>query len=244
MAPKWEVSIVSSIQKLRLLIRFENCRPTHNLQPLSFAVDYLLCMFLVNKLTTGLNSAQQDFVAEKSLVTQFIADIEELIAAVVKGIFTAEAYIDFVRAFDSVPRSRFFTQLSKCCLIQDFVELLSFYLCDRFQCVRVRLQFSTTITILRSFSLQSCRSPSSRLANWWLIKLHWLPSLSTRWRYQNCYSKNTIKLIKKLPYFRSDHQKVVRQDIRLQVDFLFLVGRQITLCLFFMKLFKLSKMLM
>ena len=78
----------------------------------------------MNELITRFISAQHGFVRKKSLVTHFISYIEEVLAAVDSGNFTAAGYFDIAQYFDSFPHSSLITKISKYGLDEDFVNFL------------------------------------------------------------------------------------------------------------------------
>ena len=101
--PDWKISIVSPIQKSGLLNKIQNHRPIFIMSPLCLALERELSNLLANKFVTSFNSAQSGFAPKKSLVTQLMAYIEKVLAAVDSADFRAAAYFDFDKVFDAVP---------------------------------------------------------------------------------------------------------------------------------------------
>ena len=96
-APECKVLIVTPIIKSALPNKIQNYGPIVILPTLSFALEDILSKFLMNKLIMRFNSTQHGFEPKKSLVTQTISSIAEVLAAVGSGSVTAAAYFDLVK---------------------------------------------------------------------------------------------------------------------------------------------------
>ena len=145
--PEWNTWIVSPIPKSGLLNEIENHEPSFNLQPLSLAFQHTLRNFLVNKLIPGFIWTQLGFEPKKSLVTQPVVYIEEVLTAVDSGNFTAADSFDYAKVLDSVRHSSLIKTLCEFGMHQDFGKLISSFVSIMYQCVRVRQQFSYTVPI-------------------------------------------------------------------------------------------------
>ena len=108
----------------------------------------------------GLISEQQHgFLSKRSTVTNLLSGHNDWTSAISNHNSVAVAYIDFMKAFDSVCHKKLFTRLSSLGITGNLLDWIKNFLTDRQQCTRVGDKVSDTVKILSGVIQGSCLGP-------------------------------------------------------------------------------------
>ena len=122
-------------------------RPISNLPKLSLVFEKLLFKILYSIIEAKLSNYQFGFRKRRSTVTQLLLFLNELYMNLDKGEVSYCFYLDFSKAFDKVPHSILLDKLSLFGIGGNLLRLLSSYLSNRVQCVKVGDHYSNWQTI-------------------------------------------------------------------------------------------------
>ena len=107
------------------------------LPKLSLIFEKLLFKFLYPIIKNQLSNYQFGFKKGRSTVTQLLLFLNELYTSLDNGEISYCFYLDFSKAFDKVPHSTLLHKLSLFGIGGNLLRLISSYLSNRVQCVKV-----------------------------------------------------------------------------------------------------------
>ena len=143
----WKRAVVTPIYKSgdkNLLVSY---RPISNLPKLSLVFERLLFKILYSIIEAKLSNYQFGFSKRRSTVTQLLLFLNDLYTNLDKCEVSYCFYLDFSKAFDKVPHSILLHKLSLFGIGGNLLRLLSSYLSNRVQCVKVGDHYSNWQTI-------------------------------------------------------------------------------------------------
>ena len=100
---------------------------------------------LSNKL---LSPKQYGFISGRSTVTQLLRYLDKCVETMVKGGVTDTIYLDFAKAFDTVPHSRLITKLKAYGIDGAILNWIQAFLTGRTQVVKVNGEDSVPAPVL------------------------------------------------------------------------------------------------
>ena len=135
----WKNANISSIFKKGCKNIASNYRPISLTSVLcklmeSFVRDHVMSYLLENNL---LSTKQHGFITGRSTVTQLLKYLDECAQVVASGKVVDAIYLDFEKAFDTVPHRRLLEKLKAYGIKGDILEWVEDYLCNRKQVVVV-----------------------------------------------------------------------------------------------------------
>ena len=121
----------------------ENSRPINLTTIVQKALESMLKKKIVETFCWELNG----FISEGSTVTQLLKFIDNCLQSYVGGVIDA-IFIDFARAFDTVPQNRSIGKLKGNAIIRKVLAWIKGFLNNRTQWVRVNREYTDTINAI------------------------------------------------------------------------------------------------
>ncbi|MEL7307906.1 MAG: reverse transcriptase family protein, partial [Pseudomonadota bacterium] len=146
---EWKCGIIVPVYKGKgSKVECKSYRPISLTCVFSKVLERLLKTVITNHLISNnlLNSSQHGFLARRSCLTNLLSFFETLTDAVDQKLCADVVYLDFSRAFDTIPHKRLLLKLESFGIQGKLHAWISSFLCDRTQCVSIR-------------GIQSSRSP-------------------------------------------------------------------------------------
>ena len=144
---EWKRSNVVPVFKKGDKSAVTNYRPISLLSIVSKLCEHCVLKKLVSSLSSLLCSEQHGFVQKRSWVTQLLTVLQDLGSALDVGDETDVLYLDFSKAFDSVPHNLLLYKLSLYGIGGSLHDWLSDYLTSRSQRVLVEGSFSSWVDV-------------------------------------------------------------------------------------------------
>ena len=147
---EWKTAIISAVFKKGSRNIAGNYRPISLTCVLcrimeSFLKDAIMTHLLENNL---LSPRQHGFINGRSTVTQLLSYLDNCSKKVANGEVVDVVYLDFQKAFDTVPYARLIKKLSSYGIDGEMLAWITEYLSDRIQIVRVNGESSKTAAVL------------------------------------------------------------------------------------------------
>lgn len=146
---EWKLAHVVPIHKKGSKSKCENYRPV-SLTCVACKIleviitKAILKYFLQNKL---IKTTQHGFLPKKSSTTALLEYMEDLLAALDEGESTDVLYLDFRKAFDSVPHKHLIAKLKSYGLEEPLINWIRSFLVDRQQLVKIRASISQKVGV-------------------------------------------------------------------------------------------------
>ena len=106
-----------------------------------------------------LSPKQYGFISGRSTVTQLLCYLEECIEIIVGGGVVDTIYLDFAKAFDTVPRQRLINKLNSYGIIGNILNWITAFLSNRSQIVRVNGAHSKSSEVISGIPQGSVFEP-------------------------------------------------------------------------------------
>ena len=118
--------------------------------------DNLMDFLLKNNL---LSNAQHGFLPNKSCVTNLLTMLDNWTAAIQNGYSVDSIYLDFAKAFDSVPHKKLIYKLEKYGIKGKLLAWITDYLNNRRQAVRINSSISSLLDVISGVPQGSVLGP-------------------------------------------------------------------------------------
>ena len=138
-----------------------NYRPISLTCSISKVMERLVCAAVQSHLSSNslLCPEQHGFTSRRSCVTSLLTTLKKIHIALEKKQFVSCAYIDFSRAFDSLPLNLLIDRCRSSGLSGSLLNWISSFLSDRTQSVRVGSSLSHAYPVLSGVPQGSCLGP-------------------------------------------------------------------------------------
>ena len=157
----WKKAYVSPIFKKGARNRAENYRPISLTSIVcklmeSLVKEVVLQHMILNHL---LSEKQYGFISGRSTVTQLLKYLDICVTTMANGGVTDTIYLDFAKAFDTVPHSRLLGKLQAYGITGDILKWIEAFLRNRSQIVRVNGEESFSAPVLSGIPQGSVLGP-------------------------------------------------------------------------------------
>ena len=148
---EWKMSVVIPVYKGKgSKNNPQNYRPISLTSVFCKVMERIIKKTLVNYIRSNglLRSSQHGFVEKRSCLTNLLSFLEHITSAIDSKLCVDVAYLDFSRAFDSVPHERLLIKLESYGIVGNLAAWISAFLKQRVQCVSVRGSISSLMPVL------------------------------------------------------------------------------------------------
>ena len=144
---EWKQAIITPLHKSGNTESICNYRPISCLSKLSLVFDRLLFNKLYDFFSPQLSGSQYGFMRRKSTVLQLIIYLQAIYNNVDTNTDCYALYLDFTKAFDSVSHATLLEKLRLFGIGGSLLRLLSSYLTNRVQCVKLNIIISASLPV-------------------------------------------------------------------------------------------------
>ena len=147
---EWKTAVISAVFKKGSRSIAGNYRPISLTCVLCRIMEFFLKDAIMTHLLDNglLSSRQHGFINGRSTVTQLLTYLEICAKKVANGEVVDVVYLDFQKAFDTVPHARLIKKLSSYGIDGELLTWIAEYLNDRSQIVRVNGESSKSASVL------------------------------------------------------------------------------------------------
>ena len=144
---EWKQAIITRLHKSGDIESICNYRPISSLSKLSLVFEHLLFNKLYDFFSPQLSGSQFGFMRRKSTVLQLIIYLQALYNNVDTNTDCYALYLDFPKAFHSVSHATLLAKLRHFGIGGSLLSLLSSYLTNRVQCVKLNNIVSASLPV-------------------------------------------------------------------------------------------------
>ena len=146
----WKRAIVSPIYKKGAKNLAENYRPISLTCLVCKIIESFIKKAIMKHLVDQklLSSKQFGFISGRSTITQLMRYLDKCLETIVNGNVVDTIYLDFAKAFDSVPHRRLTGKLESYGIKGNILEWIKAFLSERSQVVRVNGSNSDPVLVL------------------------------------------------------------------------------------------------
>ena len=157
----WRKAFVSPIFKKGARNRAENYRPISLTSIVCKIMESVVKETILGHMISNnlLSKKQYGFISGRSTVTQLLSYLDKCAATMAQGGVTDAIYLDFAKAFDTVPHSRLIGKLQAYGITGDLLKWVEAFLRDRSQVVRVNGEESFSAPVLSGIPQGSVLGP-------------------------------------------------------------------------------------
>ena len=139
----------------------ENYRPVSLTSIVCKIMEKFVKVMVLGHLTNHdlLSPKQYGFISGRSTVTKLLCYLEECIEIIVGGGVVDTIYLDFAKAFDTVPRQRLINKLNSYGIIGNILNWITAFLSNRSQIVRVNGAHSKSSQVISGIPQGSALGP-------------------------------------------------------------------------------------
>ena len=156
---EWKTHQIIPIFKSGNRSLISNYRPISLLCNVSKVLEHIIFNKIINHVTALISPCQFGFLRGRSTTQQLILSLNDIHNAVSKGYQTDVIYLDFKKAFDSVPHTNLLIKLWSFGITGSLWEWFKSYLTNRHQCVCINGFISKPLPVLSSVSQGSVLGP-------------------------------------------------------------------------------------
>ena len=155
----WKSAYITPLHKSASKADIKNYRGISILPRIFLIMEKILFNFVYEKIRHKLSDCHHGFRSRRGTFTLLLDYVDKLFYFTDKIEDSRCVYLDFKKAFDSVSHNRFFFKLEKLGFDKKFVHLISSYLSDRNQHVRIRKVLSSPCSFSSGVPLWSNSRP-------------------------------------------------------------------------------------
>ena len=157
----WKKANVSPIFKKGARNRAENYRPISLTSIVCKLMESIIKEAVMNYVLSNklLSSKQYGFISRRSTVTQLLRYLDKCVETMVKGGVTDTIYLDFAKAFDTVPHARLLGKLKAYGIDGTILAWIEAFLTGRTQVVKVNGEDSFSAPVLSGIPQGSVLGP-------------------------------------------------------------------------------------
>ena len=157
----WKKANVSPIYKKGARNRAENYRPVSLTAILCKIMEKFVKEAVINHIMTNnlLSTKQYGFISGRSTVTQLLGFLDVCMERIVKGEIVDTTYLDFAKAFDTVPHRRLMGKLDSYGIKGNIHQWIKAFLIGRSQVVKVNGTESKRADVLSGIPQGSVLGP-------------------------------------------------------------------------------------
>ena len=134
---EWKVHLIVPIYKSDDRSSVKNYHPISLLSNTSKVLETLIYNNIINHILRHITNSQFGFLPGRSTTQQLLLYLNNIQQATNLGHQTDSIYLDFRKAFDSVPHMKLLNKLKSCGISGDLYKWFNNYLYNRLQCVRI-----------------------------------------------------------------------------------------------------------
>ena len=157
----WSNAFISAIFKKGARNRAENYRPISLTSIVCKLMESLIKEHVLNHIIENnlISPKQFGFISGRSTVTQLLHYLDKCIDTMVNGGVTDAIYLDFAKAFDTVPHQRLMEKLKAYGIDGDILSWIQAFLADRSQVVKVNGEESFPAPVISGIPQGSVLGP-------------------------------------------------------------------------------------
>ena len=144
---EWKYSNVVPIHKKGKKCKVDNYRPISLLNSVSKVMERLVFNHRYPVVSPQINSAQHGFMKHRSTTTQLIDTYSDISSNLDSGSQTDIIFLDFAKAFDSVPHDLIVHKLKTFGFGSNLLQWIKHYLQGRYQSVMIAGQVSSPLPV-------------------------------------------------------------------------------------------------
>ena len=156
---EWKVHLIVPIYKSDDRSSVKNYRPISLLSNTSKVLETLVYNNIINHILKHITNSQFGFLPGRSTTQQLLLYINNIQQAISQGHQTDSIYLDFRKAFDSVPHMKLLNKLKSCGISGCLYKWFNSYLHNRLQCVRICNSTSNFLPVLSGVPQGSILGP-------------------------------------------------------------------------------------
>ena len=156
---EWKTHKIIPIFKSGDRSLISNYRPISLLCNVSKVLEHIIFNKIINHVTALISPCQFGFLRGRSTTQQLILSLNDIHNAVSKGYQTDVIYLDFKKAFDSVPHTNLLIKLWSFGITGSLWEWFKSYLTNRHQCVCINGFISKPLPVLSGVPQGSVLGP-------------------------------------------------------------------------------------
>ena len=143
----WKIAFVTPLHKSGSTNDVTNYRPISNLPKLSLVCERLLFDFIYPRVCHFIKAQQYGFMKHRNTVSQLVSYLDHVYKSIDNNTPSVSVYFDVKKAFDTVPHHVLIYKLQLFGFDNAFIELITSYLTNRKQCVKVNGMLSDVIDV-------------------------------------------------------------------------------------------------
>ena len=143
----WKYSNAVPIHKKGKKCKVDNYRPISLLNSVSKVMERLVFKHIYPVVSPQINSAQHGFMKHRSTTTQLIDTYSDISRNLDSGSQTDILFLDFAKAFDSVPHDLIVHKLKTFGFASNLLQWIENYLQGRYQSVMIEGQVSSPLPV-------------------------------------------------------------------------------------------------
>ena len=156
---QWSVHVITPIHKSGDRSSVKNYRPISLLCTVSKVLERIVYDKIIDFLTPSISLHQFGFLSKRSTVQQLLIFLHNIFSSFTANSQTDVAYLDFRKAFDSIPHAALLLKLWSIGICGSLWSWFSGYLRSRTQCVTVRGHRSDYLPVLSGVPQGSILGP-------------------------------------------------------------------------------------
>ena len=155
----WKTHIISPVYKSGNKSAVNNYRPISLLCVVSKVLERIIFNKISDFITVAISPNQFGFLCGRSCTQQLLLFLNDIYDSAANKIQTDVLYLDFRKAFDTIPHNKLLEKLYKIGISGNLWKWFHCYLANRVQCVRVNHKLSDMLPVLSGVPQGSILGP-------------------------------------------------------------------------------------
>ena len=156
---EWKIHLIVLVYKSEDRSSVKNYRPISLLSNTSKVLETLVYNNIINHTLSHITNCQFGFLPGRSTTQQLLLYLNSIHQVTTQGHQIDSIYLDFRKAFDSVPHMKLLNKLKSCGISGNLHKWFSSYLHNRLQCVRICNSISNLLPVLSGVPQGSTLGP-------------------------------------------------------------------------------------